>query len=87
MQGFHLGDRGRAIRTGLNAWESHPVLGIGHNNFLNAYYKTLSFDDYISSKENVDDPHNSVIKLLSEGGALGLVSAFLFFGYIFLIIL
>ena len=85
MQGFHLGDRGRAIRTGLNAWESHPVLGIGPNNFLNAYYKTLSFDDYISSTENVDDPHNSVIKLLSEGGALGLVSAFLFFGYIFLI--
>ena len=86
MQGFQLGDRGRAIRTGLSAWESSPILGIGPNNFTNAYYKTLSFDDYISSIENVDNPHNSVIKVLSEGGLLGLVSAFLFFGYIFFII-
>lgn len=83
MQGFNLGDRGRSLKAGLKAWESSPILGIGSHNFLDAYYKTLTFDDYITSKSNMDDPHNSVIKIISEGGILGLLSVFLFFGYIF----
>ena len=83
MQGFNLGDRGRSIKAGLKAWKSSPILGIGPHNFSVAYYKALTFDDYITSKSNMDDPHNSVIKIISEGGILGLLSVFLFFGYIF----
>ena len=83
MQGFNLGDRGRAIETGLKALRSSPVFGIGPYNFINAYYNNLTFDDYISSKNNMDDPHNSIIKVMSEGGILGLISVFIFFGHIF----
>jgi len=86
IQGFNIGDRSRALRAGFNGWRSSPILGIGPNNFSNAYYKTLTFDDYITSKENMDDPHNSVIKVISERGALGLISAFIFFGHIFFLL-
>ena len=83
MQGFNLGDRSRSIKAGLEAWKVSPVLGTGPHNFSVAYYKSLDFDNFITSKSIMDDPHNSVIKTLSEGGILGLLSISLFFGYIF----
>ena len=83
MQGFNLGDRSRSIKAGFEAWKVSPVLGTGPHNFSVAYYKSLDFDDFIKSKSIMDDPHNSVIKTLSEGGILGLLSISLFFGYIF----
>ena len=85
IQGYNFGGRERAIKTGFESWKSSPIFGIGPHNFSIAHYKNLTFEDYISSKSNMDDPHNSIIKVLTEVGSLGLVSVVVFLGYIFFI--
>ena len=83
VQGFHSGDRSMAIKASLNSWLNNPLTGTGPQNFSTDYLKIFSFDDYIKSKVLLDDPHNSIFKLLSEVGAIGLVLGIIFYLYIF----
>ena len=83
VQGFHSGDRSMAIKASLYSWLNNPLTGTGPQNFSTDYLKIFSFDDYIKSKVLLDDPHNSIFKLLSEVGAIGLVLGIIFYLYIF----
>ena len=83
--GMHFGDRNMAIKASMNSWLNNPVTGTGPQNFKTDYLNILTFDDYIKSKVLLDDPHNSILKLLSEIGLIGLALGIIFYSYIFTI--
>tara|TARA_B100001996_G_scaffold201706_1_gene154412 strand:- start:95 stop:2335 length:2241 start_codon:yes stop_codon:yes gene_type:complete len=84
-QGIHSGDRNIAIKVSWNSWLNNPITGTGPQNFNIDYLKNLTFDDYIKSKVFLDDPHNSILKLLNEIGLIGLTLGIIFYLYIFTI--
>ena len=83
VQGFHYGDRSMAIKASLSSWLNNPLTGTGPQNFSTDYLKIFTSDDYIKSKVFLDDPHNSIFKLLSEVGVIGLTIGIIFYLYIF----
>ena len=73
LEGFHSGSRNAAFRSGMNSFSENPIFGIGTQNFIIAYYKYLDNESMINSTEIMDDPHNSVVKILVENGIAGLL--------------
>ena len=84
-QPFNLGDRPMTIKSSISIWQDYPLTGVGPENFKSQYFKVFEFDDYLYSRKLVDDPHNSILKILSELGIAGLLMAVLSYSYIFYI--
>ena len=85
LHSFHFGERPLTIKASINSWINNPIIGIGPENFSINYYKIFEFDNYLESRTLMDDPHNSLLKILSELGIAGLIMATLSYSYIFYI--
>jgi O-antigen ligase len=57
-------------RIGIDMWKKSPIWGLGLNAF---FFRTVEFGAKYGYFDN-KDPHNLVIKMLAEGGVLGLAA-------------
>ncbi|HYG97690.1 MAG TPA: O-antigen ligase family protein, partial [Terriglobales bacterium] len=55
----------------LELFLSHPVLGVGINNFFEAVPKTTNYSALFAGADPLDYPHNNLAAVLAETGVLG----------------
>jgi hypothetical protein len=60
------GQRYDLWRVAVKEFESHPILGVGTDNYSFGYYRDRR------TNRNLDDPHSLVFAVLSENGLVGI---------------
>jgi O-antigen ligase len=76
-------------KSALHISEDYPVLGIGQDEFgvfYNSWYISPSARERPTTsnpRSGHGHPHNNILKMLSEGGVVGLMAFFLFYSYLF----